>query len=350
MGDSGSMLVGLMLSAAAVTATGQTDPQSLRLGGQPAAARRCRCWCRSRCSFIPFIDLRAGRHPAHPPRPVAVLAGQDAPAPPAAVDRALAPPRRPDHVLLGRAAVLRRRRRCRSPAGRRSCSSHRRAARRRRRRRPQPAGPPGGAARRGRPSWPPSGSAAGPTHPTGPRAAALDGEPDRRPPARPARPAGRSPGGPGDRVPRTPRRAATRPGTSPSSGSARWPRRGRRGRGRPRRRAGRRLVQRRSACWSAPPSSRPSSACPAWSIAWAGRIDDTLHPARGAGHLRGQGADLLRRAQRAARRRLARPARARLGGRSSAPCCGAAVQARWVWTRQLYYVPPPGPARRRHAD
>ena len=48
MGDSGSMLVGLMLSAAAVTATGQStrSPSTPR----PACCRwPCRCWCRSRC-------------------------------------------------------------------------------------------------------------------------------------------------------------------------------------------------------------------------------------------------------------------------------------------------------------
>ena len=66
MGDSGSMLVGLMLSAAAVTATGGVDPQSFDSAASllpltlpllvPIAVL-----------FIPFIDLVHGGRPAHPP-------------------------------------------------------------------------------------------------------------------------------------------------------------------------------------------------------------------------------------------------------------------------------------------
>ena len=68
MGDSGSMLVGLLLGRGAITATGQVDPQTFD------SRRRacCRCpaarWCRSRSLFIPFDRPGAGRHPADPGR------------------------------------------------------------------------------------------------------------------------------------------------------------------------------------------------------------------------------------------------------------------------------------------
>ena len=47
MGDSGSMLVGLMLSAARGLGDRPADPQTLPLRGQPAARCRCRWRCRS---------------------------------------------------------------------------------------------------------------------------------------------------------------------------------------------------------------------------------------------------------------------------------------------------------------
>ena len=57
MGDSGSMLVGLMLSAAAVDGDRGRSTRR-RSTPRPACCRsRCRCWCRSRCSLIPFVDL-----------------------------------------------------------------------------------------------------------------------------------------------------------------------------------------------------------------------------------------------------------------------------------------------------
>ncbi len=53
MGDSGSMLIGLVLSASAVTLTGQFAGTEISQGAagsrrQPAADRCCRCCCRSR--------------------------------------------------------------------------------------------------------------------------------------------------------------------------------------------------------------------------------------------------------------------------------------------------------------
>ena len=141
MGDSGSMLVGLMLSAAAVTATGGVDAQTFDSAASllpltlpllvPIAIL-----------FIPFVDLvmavirrtRRGQSPFSPDKMHLhhrLL-----------VDRPLAPARRARHVLLGRAALLR----CgRAVDHRRDGGTARRdrgAARRRRRRRAQPARPP----------------------------------------------------------------------------------------------------------------------------------------------------------------------------------------------------------------
>ena len=51
MGDSGSMLVGLMLSAAAVSATGPGRSRRRSTPRPPCCRWPCRCWCRSRsCS------------------------------------------------------------------------------------------------------------------------------------------------------------------------------------------------------------------------------------------------------------------------------------------------------------
>ena len=51
----------------------------------------------------------------------------------------------------------------------------------------------------------------------------------------------------------------------------------------------------------------------------------------------------VRPAERAARGRLAGPARARPSRSSPARCCGASSSCGGSWTRQLYYVPPPAP-------
>ena len=54
MGDSGSMLIGLVLSASAITLTGQYSGADLSQGamgspGEPGADASCRWRCRSRC-------------------------------------------------------------------------------------------------------------------------------------------------------------------------------------------------------------------------------------------------------------------------------------------------------------
>ena len=113
MGDSGSMLLGLVLSASALTLTGQfavdrPHPGRRRLGGQPAAD--------AAADHPAAVDPdRAVRRPACSPSYAAPGAarspfapGQAAPAPPAARDRPLPPPRGADHVAVGRADRLRR--------------------------------------------------------------------------------------------------------------------------------------------------------------------------------------------------------------------------------------------------
>ena len=113
MGDSGSMLIGLVLSASAVTLSGQFSgerdhPGRRRLAGQPAADAAA-------AAAAGLDPDRPDRRPAarrrtpHPRRPVALRAGQAAPAPPAARDRPLAAAGRADHVDVGRAGRVRHR-------------------------------------------------------------------------------------------------------------------------------------------------------------------------------------------------------------------------------------------------
>ena len=100
MGDSGSMLIGLLLASTTITLTGTVDAQRRqhRPGPRPAAAgaadRR----------DGPAVPRRAARDlPPHARRTVAVRAGQAAPAPPAAGARAQPRPRRARDVpLVGR--------------------------------------------------------------------------------------------------------------------------------------------------------------------------------------------------------------------------------------------------------
>ena len=107
MGDSGSMLIGLVLSGQ----RGHPDRPVLRqpdsrqgaggLAGQPAADPAAG----AAAGLDPDRAVRrpaARRRTPHPRRPVAVRAGQAAPAPPAARDRPLAPSRGADHVAVGR--------------------------------------------------------------------------------------------------------------------------------------------------------------------------------------------------------------------------------------------------------
>ena len=106
--------IGLLLASSTITLTGTVDAQRgrRRPRARPAAARCCRwrCWsCRSSTCCSPSS--------AAPRRPVAVRAGQAAPAPPAARDRPLPRARGAGDVPVVRVDRLRR-------DGRRaSCSS-----------------------------------------------------------------------------------------------------------------------------------------------------------------------------------------------------------------------------------
>ena len=105
MGDSGSMLIGLMLSGSAMTLTGQFASVDLTQGaGGSQASLLPDAAADHLADLDPDRAVRrpgAGRRTPHPCRTLAVLAGQAAPAPPAAGDRPLAPPGRADHVAVG---------------------------------------------------------------------------------------------------------------------------------------------------------------------------------------------------------------------------------------------------------
>ncbi len=113
MGDSGSMLIGLVLSASAVTLSGQFSPEQLSEGGGGSAASLLPTLLPVLLPIslliVPLADLllavvrrtRAGRSP--------FAARQAAPAPPAARDRPQPAPGRPDHVDVGGAGRLRHR-------------------------------------------------------------------------------------------------------------------------------------------------------------------------------------------------------------------------------------------------
>ena len=89
MGDSGSMLIGLMLAAATISASG--DRRDARHAGTDVLALFAPLLAGAAVAFVPLLDLlmavvrrtRAGTSPFSP--------GQDAPAPPAAGDRAQPP-------------------------------------------------------------------------------------------------------------------------------------------------------------------------------------------------------------------------------------------------------------------
>ena len=117
MGDSGSMLIGLVLAAGAISITGQVDPDAMKLTS-PAVEREATVHCDG-AGLHPAAaaadDHRdpgrrpgAGDRAAHLERPVAVRRRPRPSAPPAAGDRPLAQPGRADHVLLVGADRLRR--------------------------------------------------------------------------------------------------------------------------------------------------------------------------------------------------------------------------------------------------
>ncbi len=103
MGDSGSMMLGLMLAVAAISITGRVDPDLINneTGSQTATVHALvpiyiPLLLPLTVIALPLADLL-----------LAVVRRQAAPAPPAAAGRALAQPGRADHVLLGRADRLR---------------------------------------------------------------------------------------------------------------------------------------------------------------------------------------------------------------------------------------------------
>ena len=111
MGDSGSMLIGLVLSASAVTLTGQFSGSEITQGADGSQASLLPD---AAAAAAPGLDPDradrrpgAGRRTPHPGRPVAVRARQAAPAPPAARDRPLAAPGGVHHVDVGRPGRLR---------------------------------------------------------------------------------------------------------------------------------------------------------------------------------------------------------------------------------------------------
>lgn len=118
MGDSGSMLIGLMLAAASTTAAGPISQTAY--GARDVFALLSPFLLVVAVMFVPALDMllaiirrtRAGLEPVQP--------GQDAPAPPIARDRALSSPRRAAHLPVGRHRGPRRREHhlLRSPAHR----------------------------------------------------------------------------------------------------------------------------------------------------------------------------------------------------------------------------------------
>ncbi len=106
MGDSGSMLIGLVLAGSALTLTGQFPsagpaPGSRGERGQPAA-HAAADHPAHRDPHRALRRPRPRRGPPYPRRPVTVRPGQAAPAPPPARDRALPSQGGADHVAVGR--------------------------------------------------------------------------------------------------------------------------------------------------------------------------------------------------------------------------------------------------------
>ena len=111
MGDSGSMLIGLVLSASAVTLSGQFSGSEITQGAGGSQAEPA---AHPAAGAAPRLDPdRPDHRPAarcrttYPCRPVALRAGQAAPPPPAARDRALAATGGVHHVDVGRPGRLR---------------------------------------------------------------------------------------------------------------------------------------------------------------------------------------------------------------------------------------------------
>ncbi len=111
MGDSGSMLLGLVLSGSALTLTGQfasVSMETARGSHGLLAGVLLPILLPVTILIVPLLRPRAGGRTTHPSRPGVLPARQGAPAPPAARDRAQPAPGRADHVAVGRADRVRR--------------------------------------------------------------------------------------------------------------------------------------------------------------------------------------------------------------------------------------------------
>ncbi len=99
MGDSGSMLIGLMLAAASTTAAGPISQSAY--GARDVFALLSPVPARGGGDVRPGAGHAAGDRPPHQGGPEPVQPGQDAPAPPAAPDRPFAPSRGAADLPLG---------------------------------------------------------------------------------------------------------------------------------------------------------------------------------------------------------------------------------------------------------
>ena len=108
MGDSGAMLLGLLLATSTISLTGQLDPSQLdrRPGRADAAGAAPGAAAGDPGAALPGPD--DGLHPAHLRRSLVVPAGQAAPAPPAARARPQPAARRAADVRLVGAGLVRR--------------------------------------------------------------------------------------------------------------------------------------------------------------------------------------------------------------------------------------------------
>ena len=109
MGDTGSMLLGLLLAAGTITLSGQIDPSALTTGAllpTPASHRAAR-----RRDGDPAGRPSLGRHSPNQSRAKPLRTGQAAPSPPTPGNGALAGPGRPADVRLD-GTRRRHRRRC----------------------------------------------------------------------------------------------------------------------------------------------------------------------------------------------------------------------------------------------
>ena len=84
MGDSGAMLLGLLLATSTISLTGQIDTSQLQDGGGGLVPTVLPLVLPLAILALPFLDVDAGLHPTHVRGQVVVRRGQAAPAPPAA--------------------------------------------------------------------------------------------------------------------------------------------------------------------------------------------------------------------------------------------------------------------------